>query len=932
MVALEQLIPGAKVRGIVPDDVVSVISGKPRGSAVDLTYRIESTGRVDNRLLFRTDESALELVERDREWAYDADGDLFRLVMEAQRIRLAHLFDPQLAVSVSQVEPLPHQIAAVYDVMLQRQPLRFLLADDPGAGKTVMTGLLIKELMLRGDLRRCLIVVPAALDQQWREELEDKFGLYFEVMGREQIESAVGSPFARHELVIGRIDLLKQEDNVERLRQLEDDWDLVVVDEAHKMSASYQPGSHEVKETARYKLGKTLGERTRHLLLLTATPHRGKQADFHLLLSLLDPDRFEGSARRGDGRVDVGDMIRRMMKEDLVDFEGRKLFPSRFATTVSYTLSDQERELYEAVTHYVREEMNRADEVAREGGEGRRRRTAIGFALTILQRRLASSPEAIFRSLVRRRERLEGTLTEQRAARGGRVGQNGWTHRLGRVADLDELETDLDERPEDEVDEVVDQASASRTLAELELEINNLRELEGMARQLWELEVDSKWRKLRELLEHEQEMREPDGQRRKLIIFTEHRDTLNYLVRQIGDLLDQPGAVAAIHGGVPRDERRDIQNRFNNDSEVVVLVATDAAGEGINLQRRAHLMINYDLPWNPNRLEQRFGRIHRFGQKKDCYCWNLVAADTREGDVYRTLLEKLGEAREALGGKVFDVLGQLFADTSLRDLLLRAVREGDDPARKAELDRVVADVAGLEQYRELLERYALDRSVIEAADLAKLREDRERAEINRLVPHFIASFFVEAFSRLGGVAQEREPGRYQIIQVPGEVRRRGHRVGNAPAIPERYTRICFEKGLIHCDGKPEAECVAPGHPLLDTTIKLTLERWGELLRQGAMLVDPRPGEDRARALFAVRSDVTDDRTLPDGGRPVVSSEIHFVEIDADGQARGGSVAPYLDYRALTEDERAIVAPLLDEPWLQEVDAEEAETYAVEHLV
>lgn len=359
MVTLEQISVGTRVRGLLPDQVATVVAAKWFGSsAIELHYKIEETGSVGTQLLLRADQERLELLAEGSQWSFDADGALFRLVMEAYRLNLAFLFDPLLALSVSQVEALPHQLSAVYEEMLPRQPLRFLLADDPGAGKTVMAGLFIKELMLRGDLERCLVVAPANLSEQWKEELFQKFGLDFKIVGRNEIEQSLTNPFDEYPLAISRIDLLKQDENLERLKQTE--WDLVVVDEAHKMSASYDP-SGDRRETARYKLGKLLGEQTRHFLLMTATPHRGKEADFQLFMALLDSDRFEGRFREGVHETDVAGMMRRLLKEELVGFDGQPLFPERRAYTVKYDLSEDENKLYQAVTKYVNEEMNRAE-------------------------------------------------------------------------------------------------------------------------------------------------------------------------------------------------------------------------------------------------------------------------------------------------------------------------------------------------------------------------------------------------------------------------------------------------------------------------------------------------------------------------------------------------------------------------------------------
>ena len=407
MSQLEQLQPNAALRGILPDALVTVVSVQWFGSeALELTYKTP-TGRVANELLYRHDEARLEVVEHGRPWSFDGDGALFRLVSEAQRIRLAHLFDPVLAVHTSIVEPLPHQITAVYETMLPRQPLRFLLADDPGAGKTIMAGLLMKELIARGDLQRCLVVCPGSLAEQWQDELYRRFHLPFEILTNDKLEAArTGNWFLETNLVIARLDKLARNEDVQQKLQAPDGrWDLIVCDEAHKMSASIFGG--ELKYTKRYRLGQLLSTLTRHFLLMTATPHNGKEEDFQLFMALLDGDRFEGRFRDGVHVTDVSDLMRRMVKERLLKFDGTPLFPERIAYTVPYKLSPPEAHLYKAVTDYVREEFNRAEALQNDKRAG-----TVGFALTILQRRLASSPEAIYQSLRRRHERLEKRLRE----------------------------------------------------------------------------------------------------------------------------------------------------------------------------------------------------------------------------------------------------------------------------------------------------------------------------------------------------------------------------------------------------------------------------------------------------------------------------------------------------------------------------------------
>lgn len=927
MAQLEDITRGAVVRGILPNGFVTVVDVTWIGSvAVELTYK-DSGGKLGNELIYRDREAELEVLKAGKPWSFDGDPDLFRLVSEAHRIRLAYLFDPLLAVHTSLVEPLPHQITAVYETMLPRQPLRFLLADDPGAGKTIMTGLLIKELVARGDLQRCLIVCPGNLVEQWQDELHRRFHLPFEIMTNDKYEAArTGNWFNENPLAVCRLDKLSRNEDVqEKLHAT--DWDLIVCDEAHKMSASFWGG--EIRRTKRHQLGQFLSSLTRHFLLLTATPHNGKEEDFQLFMSLLDGDRFEGKFRDGVHAVDVSDLMRRMIKEDLLKFDGKPLFPERRAYTVEYRLSDAEAELYSKVTEYVREEFNRAEQLANDGRKG-----TVGFALTILQRRLASSPEAIFQSLRRRRERLEKRCRETELIRRGVDVGLEWGRDLPSLTpdDLDDLEDAPDEEVEATEERVVDQASAAKTIAELKAEIAILQGLEKLALRVRQSGCDRKWDELSRILQNQTEMFDAHGHRRKLIIFTEHRDTLNYLRDRIGSLIGKPEVVVSIHGGMGREDRQKAQSLFTQDRDVEVLVATDAAGEGINLQR-AHLMVNYDLPWNPNRLEQRFGRIHRIGQTEVCHCWNLVASETREGDVYRRLLEKIDQEREALGGKVFDILGKLtFDDKPLRQLLLEAIRYGDQPEVRDRLNQVVDHALDRDKLRELISEHALAHDSMDATRVQTIREEMERAEARRLQPHFIAALFLEAFKRFGGSAREREPKRFEITHVPTVIRNRDRIIGVRDPVLTRYERITFEKELISVGGKPMAEFVCPGHPLLDATIDLVLERHRDLLKQGSMLVDETDDGEHIRALVYLEHSIQDARTDRSGNRRVVSRQTQFVEVDQNGAVRAAGYAPYLDYRPPSDAERAHLSGTAEPGWLRDGIESQAMNYAVANLV
>ncbi|CAN5278653.1 helicase-related protein [soil metagenome] len=905
MSRLEEIEAGTRVKGISSAGPVR-ITGVRRHGEHSMTVFYEEDGTPKSQVILRDQEDSLQLETGGSSWTFDGDGTLLRLVSEALRIRLAYLFDPYLAVHTSRIDPLPHQITAVYGEMLPRQPLRFLLADDPGAGKTIMTGLLLKELMMRGDLERCLIVSPGNLVEQWQDELSQKFGLSPKILTRDLVESSRDSnPFEEHPFLIARLDMLSRDEDLQKRLEGSPEYDLVVVDEAHKMSATSTGG--EVKYTKRYNLGERLAGRARHYLLLTATPHSGKQEDFELFMALLDEDRFEGRTRDGAPAAEAGDMMRRLLKEEIVKFDGKYLFPERHSYTINYDLTPDEQQLYDDVTSYVREEMNRAERFGAEGDD--KRRVNVGFALQILQRRLASSPEAIHRSLERRRKRLESRLAEENAA------QSSQTRILDPLPALPasgfpatgdpyEDQEELDEAPEAEVEEieerVVDRATAANTVAELRTEIATLSRLEEQSRAVrYSSREDAKWRQLSAILD-DPRMTDGSGRRRKLIIFTEAKDTLFYLAEKIRTLRGRHEEVVTIHGGLRRQERQRVVEAFTHDPEVTFLVANDAAGEGINLQS-AHLMVNYDLPWNPNRLEQRFGRIHRIGQTEVCHLWNLVASNTREGDVYTRLLKKLEVEREALEGRVFDVLGKLFEERPLRELLLEAIRYGEDPEVRARLERSVDSAVDREHIQSLLEERALVNETMTPSRIEEVRERMERAEARRLQPHFVRSFFLEAFNKLCGSARKRESGRYEVKFVPAMVRDKA--LARSAPLPRSYDRICFDKADL--EGLPAGSFVCPGHPLLEATIDELLDRHRDVLKEGAVLVDEEDVGEEPRALVYLEHAVQDGRTLRDGRQQVISRRLQFVEMDASGTsgaARDSGPAPYLDYRPLAERE------------------------------
>ena len=923
MLHFDDIQPGIYITGLVPDQKTYIHSAKRIGNTLNIIGKTDD-GSLIERMLFESDLSSLDLADKHLSWSFTANADDYRLYSEAYRIRLAWLFDPMTAVHTSSIEPLPHQITAVYDTMLNRQPLRFILADDPGAGKTIMTGLLIKELILRGDIKRCLIVSPGSLTEQWQEELSEKFHLKFNILTNESIAASLGNVFDDMPFCIARLDkLARNEDIQKRLEQ--SSWDLIVCDEAHKMSASWFGGA--LKKTRRFQLGERLAKITRHFLLLTATPHNGKNDEFELFLSLVDGERYaqmKPAQREGYSvQADYSDIMRRLVKEELVRFDGTPLFPERIVYTIPYDLSDAELDLYEAVTEYVRTEFNRAEHVT-----GKKFNT-VGFALTILQRRLASSPAAIFLSLSRRREKLEKKLQaiiagKDKLAQARSLSDEDWDD----IDDMDAAES------EDNDETLIDLSTAATTADELKQEIETLKLLESMADRVRKSNRDRKWEQLSQLLsENEKMFEEQQGHkdRLKLIIFTEHRDTLNYLQTKVGAMLGD-NRVVTIHGGMGRDERHRMEAEFKHNPEIVVLIATDAAGEGINLQR-AHLMINYDLPWNPNRLEQRFGRIHRIGQRETCYLWNLVASNTREGAVFTRLFEKLETEREKLGGKVFDILGKVtFDNKPLRDLLIEAIQYGESEEAKAHFKRVVDGAFDKNVIEQLLKERALSADILDKVQVTRIREEMERMEARKLQPYFIQSFFLNAFEKLGGKYRKRAHNRYTLERVPVKIREEAENLYCIEHIAKSYEYICFDTKDQIIEGMPDAYLVCSGSALLDSVISLILKSGTEHFSEGTIYIDEQNHSPNAEILLYIET-VMHNAVRRNGEYEVIDRRINYVCMDSSNHLKSAGYAPYLDYQTPTEEEKNIIfAYIKTQPWLsQDIERKSCE-YAMQAFV
>lgn len=918
---LNELQSRMRLRGFVPDRDVTVVAVERHGyESATVTYR-DAEGRLGERVV--TSEDMLSIREASElRWTFDADGSLFRLASEARRMKSAHLADPFAAVDTSNIVPYPHQIEAVYQTLLEQRPIRYLLADDPGAGKTIMSGLLIRELMLRGDVVRCLIVAPGSLVEQWQDELYEKFGLDFELMSRAKVEeSRTGNPFLERNLMIARLDQISRADELRAKLEMAE-WDLVIVDEAHKMSAHLY--GNELKRTKRFLLGEVLRDRARHLLLLSATPHNGKNEDFLAFLTLLDAERFAGRLR--DGKVpDINDVFRRRVKESLLTFEGKKLFPVRTAESINYELSAPEQALYDEVTNYVKHGMNRADEL-KEGGD-KRRGLMVGFALAGLQRRLASSPAAIHESLRRRTDKLRAQCDTLR-----RLAKNGDPVPVAdlppgvRITDLEDF--DYDEFDDDELevleDAVIDAATAAATADELEAELIELQELVRIAADVRASGQDTKWIELRGLLRSE-EFRRTDPPR-KLIIFSEHKDTLTYVTQRVRDEVGRPESVVTIHGGMRREERREVQDRFRVDPLVRVLVATDAAGEGVNLQV-ANLMVNYDLPWNPNRIEQRFGRIHRIGQPLPCHLWNLIAHQTREGMVFERLFEKIEQQRGVYGDQVYDVLGDPQMNVRLQDLLILAIREDEEAVRLRFMDEIIDGDIGL-QLEGVLEQRALVSGLADIGTNDRIRALMEQSKARRLQPWFVEAFFRHALELYGGRITKREGQRFEITRVPASVRQ--HANPMLGSVHERYHRVTFDAREVSPEGLDRAELVSPGTPLLSSLVDKVLADHGHTLTRGATLIDPIDESEEPRMLVYLEHTLTDGRER-NGQRQTVSRRFQYVEIDQNGAVRDPGPEPYLGYSPTTADQMELLADGLDLVWADTAAERTARDWAIEHL-
>lgn len=735
------------------------------------------------------------------------------LALETTRYQFASLYDPLLAMNTSTVDPLPHQIEAVYEYVLKLPKIRFLLADDPGAGKTIMAGLILKELKLRNLVKRILIVTPGHLKDQWRRELNEKFEEKFLVVDRGLLDALYGeNVWLRENQIITSMDFVKRDDVLPSISAAH--FDLVIVDEAHKMSA-YRYGD-KVDKTDRYKLGRILSQRTDHLLFLTATPHKGDPENFRLFLDLLEPGFFatpemvQKAIRDKDNPLFI-----RRVKEDLKDFEGKPLFLPRHVTTKAFHLgadSPNEKELYNKLSKYVNTQYNRA--LTKD------KRRNVAFALVILQRRLASSTYALLRSLQRRRKRLKDLLKGVQVEK--RVNNDTF--------DFETVE-DLSEEERWKKEEIWEALSVAENREELKKEIKTIEDLIDNAKSIIENQEEIKLKELKDSLEELTQKYEKQKDK-KILIFTESRDTLEYLEKKIKAW---GYTTNTIHGGMRLEERIKAESIFKNQTQI--LVATEAAGEGINLQF-CHLMINYDIPWNPNRLEQRMGRIHRYGQQREVYVFNLVAEDTREGKVLNRLFQKLEEIKRALGSdKVFDSLDAVIRDKNLSQLLSEAAAN----ARNVDeiLEEISQDIIVDEEYITKVKENLGESLATPFIDYTSIKEIEQQAREHRLIPEYTESFFKKAFAKAGGKYRELKDGFLGIDSVPYQIRKiagEDNFKKSYGGLLKKYPKVTFDKEVAFKN--PDAEFIAFGHPLFEAVMTWVDRTFSDALINGATFTDP----------------------------------------------------------------------------------------------
>ncbi len=878
---IEEIKPDTIIKGPFFAESVKVIKTVQMGNSLKIVGEGLESGKVHQPILTFEEIDLLELSPATN--PYDGDANKFRLGIEAMRLALAYEYDPYFSLSIAKVDPLPHQLEAVYDYFLKLPRIRFLLADDPGAGKTIMAGLLIKELKVRGLIQRILIVTPASLSFQWQRELKEKFREDFKIVRSDLLRANYGSnPWQDLTQVITSVSWVARiEDANESL--LRSQWDLVIVDEAHKMSAS-----NEEKKTLAYQLGEALGERTDHYLLMTATPHKGDPKNFCLFLRLLDADVYGDikSLEKAMENREAPFYLRRV-KEALVTFPDpntgitKSLFTKRIVKTLAFKIDDEELDFYDSLTRFVEDQSIKASQ------DDTLRGRALGFTMALLQRRFASSVYAVRRTMERMKLNREKILQDPEAYKQEQINRR--------------LPDDFEDMPEEEQLEIIVQLEsvvASADPDSLREEIAELEKLIQQAKVLEQREIETKLTKLRDVLAEKQIFKDP---KTKLLIFTEHKETLDYLAgdgrdgRPMGKLREWGLNVTQIHGGMKIGDRDAAGTRlaaereFKDPDGAQVMVATEAAGEGINLQF-CWLMINYDIPWNPNRLEQRMGRIHRYGQEKDCLIINFVASNTREGRVMEKLFLRIEQIEKDLDpqrvGKVFNVLGEIFPANQLEGMMrdMYAHNLTEDVIKNRIVERIDTDRIKkiTESTLEGLAKRELNLSTI----IGKCEEAKER----RLVPEVIEDFFVSGAPLTGIAAKEVKPGAhiYRLGKIPRPLLAYGDKLEpKFGKLGREYKQIVFSKSRLAED--PTLDWVTPGHPLFESVRAMVVDEVAQDLSRGAVFYDLNRATPAKLDVFSA--------DIKDGRGNILHKKLLVMQTEVNGEMSVRQPTIFLDLSA-----------------------------------
>lgn len=900
MIEINQII-----KNLIPTEPVTIIKLQPLGNMYSIKYTGVNTHKTSTKVISKAQFESLEVLTAEGEFNFKGDPEKFVMFAEAERIHSAYQFDPLFAINCSVVDPLPHQVEAVYKYLLPQPKIRFLLADDTGAGKTIMTGLLLKELIMRGIIERILIVTPGGLTKQWQEdEMGVKFNIPFTLVNR-SLFTADPNIFRTANKVVTSIDLdiLSVVSNTS--------WDMVIFDEAHKLSA-YEYGQKTYK-SKRYEAAYVLSQQCEHLLLLTATPHRGRTDTFKKLLQLLDEDIFATDDVASDrvkelSKEGLNKFFIRRLKEDMKDWDGHPLYKKRFTKTISYQLTPEEKYLYDQVTNYL---TRRKEEATEE------KNIHVSLALAVMQRRLVSSIYAIKNTLYKRWNALQGIVDEVNK------NPNIWKQRQKlELIDVDNIDQydDLEDDEKDALDNILSDPkkfklfTTSKSLAEIANEAQEVKRLYDIANHLYnQNQEEKKYIQLKELLKSQGVI---NGQ--KLVIFTEHKDTLTYLQER---LTNNGYKVSVIHGGLSVDERRAAQWEFMSP-ETQILIATDAAGEGINLQF-CRLLINWDIPWNPNRLEQRMGRIHRYGQKEDVLVFNLVADNTREGQVLAKLLNKLDIIRESMGDdRVYDVIQDVLKDVSL-EAIIASVFDG----KESDLDRFLAQ-NNQEIEKEFkcqieAQQKAIAHSPVDYKNARLLKEDSDE---KRLQPIYIQLFFERTFKYLGGRYENVQKGIYKITTIPEILSKQLKENYNILADNLNQLLFCFDK-QIFLDYQNTAAILGkvhyinPGNALFDALTDCVRKDFKEEMLKGTILVSPEDTEEYFA--FFVKNQITDNRPNK-GDDSIANEQLSFIFQTADGTYHNTSPAKFLDLHAPSQFAKEILPPAT-------IQSQEVMGWAFEHI-